>query len=306
MKADTEVLWAGETIAREMVEAAVAKQCKDSLAAGTRFVWMNLRHTLLPSAACRGVVSTAELEKAWRRWGHADPCAARAHADGFDDDLYGDAADRAALEALAETPREAVLSERQEARQAAAAAAAATAAAAAAAEEEEEAEEAPRPAKKSRVDSFKLGSESVTRQQLEAVVAAERAAGRDIVWAVLWSKLLPTGSSKPSNTKNIRRSWERWHPEEAEEEEAEEGEAAEAEDTLHTIGEVKVSAAALNAAVEAHTNTEDGWRTCDWDAAAAAAAPRSGMLPDAAARLAKKLWEDHNKQEGAPAPAPAA
>ena len=38
-------------------------------------------------------------------------------------------------------------------------------------------------------------------------------------------------------------------------------------------------------------------------AAAAAAAPRSGMLPDAAARLAKKLWEDHNKQEGAPAPA---
>jgi hypothetical protein len=148
MKSDYQVSWAGEVIAREVLEAAVAKQCKDSLAAGTRFVWMNLRHTLLPPAACRGVVSTAELEKAWRRWGHADPCAARAHADGFDDDLYGDAADRAALEALAETAREAELDRRLRARQAAAAAPAATAAAAAAAaeEEEEEAEEAPRPA----------------------------------------------------------------------------------------------------------------------------------------------------------------
>jgi hypothetical protein len=308
MTSDRQVSWAGEVIAREVLEAAVAKQCKDCLAAGTRFDWMELRHLLSPGAR-RGVASAADLVKAWQGWKHADPCAPRTHADGYDDDLYGDEADRAALDAMAETRREAVLSERREARQAAAAAVAATAVAAAAAAEEEEEEDEEEPsAKKSRADTFKLGSETVTRQQLEAVVASERAAGRAIVWAGLWSKLLARGGSKPTNTKNIRRNWERWHPDEAAEEAGDEGEAEakeeeEAKDALFSFGEAKVSAAALNEAVAAHTKTADGRRTCEWEAAAAAAAPSSGMMPDAAARLAKRLWEGHNKQAGAPAPA---
>jgi len=312
MTSDRQVSWAGEVIAREVLEAAVAKQCKDNLAVGTRFDWMQLKHLLSPGAR-RGVASAADLVKAWQGWKHADPCAPHAHADGYDDAQHGGAADRVELNALAETAGEAVFSERRGARQAAAAAVAATAAAAAAAEEEEEEEEeeaeAPS-AKKSRADTFKLGSESVTRQQLEAVVASERAAGRAIVWAGLWSKLLPKDSAKPTNTKNIRRNWDRWHPDEAAEEAGDEGEAEakeeeEAKDALFSFGEAEVCAAALNSAVAAHTQTADGRRTCNWEAAAAAAAPSSGMMPDAAARLAKRLWEDHNKQEGAPAPAPA-
>ena len=120
------------------------------------------------------------------------------------------------------------------------------------------------------------------------------------MWASLWKTLLPEGSTKPGNTKQIRRAWRRWHPEEAsegEEEPEEDGEARE-----FCIGLATVGAAALNAAVAAATKTTGGRRTCDWAAAAAAAAPGSGMLADVAGRLAKEAWETFNKQEGAPAP----
>lgn len=60
------------------------------------------------------------------------------------------------------------------------------------------------------------------------------------------------------------------------------------------IGLASVSAAALNTAVAAATQTLNGRRTCDWAAAAAAAAQGSGMLADAAGRLVKEAW-DGNK-----------
>jgi hypothetical protein len=119
------------------------------------------------------------------------------------------------------------------------------------------------------------------------------------VWASLWKTLLPAGSAKPGNTKQIRRAWQRWHPGETSEgeEEPEDGEAKE-----FRIGLAKVGAAALNAAVAAATQTSNGRRTCDWAAAAAAAAPGSGMLAEAAGQLAKEAWETFNEQDGAPAP----
>ena len=51
------------------------------------------------------------------RWGHPDPCAAAGRSpDGYGPDLYGDEEDRARLEAMPETMREAELYEWGEAR----------------------------------------------------------------------------------------------------------------------------------------------------------------------------------------------
>lgn len=151
-------------------------------------------------------------------------------------------------------------------------------------------------------DTFRLGKHDVSRQALEAAVASARGGpgGPRLVWASLWKTLLPEGRTKPGNTKQIRRAWQRWHPEEAsegEEEPEDDGEAREFRIGLATVG-----AAALNAAVAAATMTTAGRRTCDWAAAAAAAAPGSGMLAEAAGQLVKEAWETFNKQEGAPAP----
>ena len=303
--------WGGETLARETVEAAVAKQRKDSLAAGRRFDWKELKHLL--SSGARGVAaSTAELETAWKRWGHADPCAPRVYADGYDDEGYGDGADRAALDAMAETAREAVLAKRLEARQEAEADAAAAAEGAAREEEEEEeeAEEAPRPAKKARGEAdFRLGSVLVTREKLEAVVSAERAAGRTIVWAALWSKLLEPGSSRPTNTKNIRRNWERWHPDEEAGDEGEAAAGAEAEEeeeedvpegALHTIGGVQLTTEAINAAAARVTKTTGGLTTTDWAAATEELLPGSGVFGE---QLLQMKWSSINKAVAPPKPA---
>ena len=124
-----------------------------------------------------------------------------------------------------------------------------------------------------------------------------------MVWASLWRTLLPAGSAKPGNVKQIRRAWQRWHPEESEgEEEPVDGAEPAEEAKEFRIGLVTVGVASLNAAVAAATHTSNGRRTCDWAAAAAAAAPGSGMLAEAATLVAREAWEEINKQAGAPAP----
>jgi hypothetical protein len=244
---------------------------------------------------------------AWKRWGHPDPCAAPAHLpDGYGPDLYGDEEDLARLEAMPETMREAELYERGEARRRSLEGAGGAAARAV----EAGAAEAP-PAKVARrgEDTFRLGKHNIPREALEAAVANAcgepgGTPGPHLVWASLWKTLLPAGSAKPGNTKQIRRAWQRWHPEETSEGEEEPVDGAEpAEEAKEfRIGLVTVGVASLNAAVAAATHTSNGRRTCDWAAAAAAVAPGSGMLAEAAALVARETWEEINKQAGAPAP----
>jgi hypothetical protein len=295
------VHWCGEPLSRAAIEDAVRCALATHRATGTPFDWTELKTLLSP--ASRGFATSGNvLAVAWKRWGHPDPCAAPVHLpDGYGPDLYGDEEDRARLEAMPETMREAELYERGEARRRSLEGAGG----AAAAVEEAGAAEAP-PAKVARrgEDTFRLGKHNIPREALEAAVANACGEpggppGPHLVWASLWKTLLPAGSAKPGNTKQIRRAWQRWHPEETSEgeEEPEDGEAKE-----FRIGLAKVGAAALNAAVAAATQTSNGRRTCDWAAAAAAAAPGSGMLAEAAGQLAKEAWETFNEQDGAPAP----
>ena len=298
------VYWCGEPLRRAAIEDAVRCALATHRAAGTPFDWTELKSLLSP--ASRGFATSGNvLAVAWKRWGHPDPCAAPAHLpDGYGPDLYGDEEDRARLEAMPETMREAELYERGEARRRSLEGAGDTAAAV----EEAGAAEAP-PAKVARrgEDTFRLGKHDISREALEAAVANARGepGGPNLVWASLWKTLLPVGSAKPGNTKQIRRAWQRWHPEEeseGEEEEPVKGAEPADEAREFRIGLVNVGAAALNAAVAAATQTSNGRRTCDWAAAAAAAAPGSGMQAEAAAQLAKEAWEEINQQMGAPTP----
>ena len=299
-KFDT-VYWCGEPLRRAAIEDAVRCALATHRAAGTPFDWTELKSLLSP--ASRGFCTSGNvLAVAWKRWGHPDPCAAPAHLpDGYGPDLYGDEEDRARLEAMPETMREAELYERGEARRRSLEGAGGAAAAV------EDAGAAP-PAKVARrgEDTFRLGKHDISREALEAAVAnaSGEHGGPHLVWASLWKTLLPAGSAKPGNTKQIRRVWQRWHPEEESEGEEEPVKGAERVDEAREfrIGLVNVGAAALNAAVAAATQTSNGRRTCDWAAAAAAAAPGSGMLADAAAQLAKEAWEEINQQMGAPTP----
>jgi hypothetical protein len=72
----------------------------------------------------------------------------------------------------------------------------------------------------------------VTREALEAAVAGARAAGGAFVWTRLWDKLLPAGSTKPGNVKQIKRAWARWHPDEEEDEDEDEDEDEAAQEVV--------------------------------------------------------------------------
>jgi len=214
-KFDT-VTWCGEPLHRAAIEDAVRCALETHRATSTPFDWTELK-TLLSPASRGFATSGSVLAAAWTRWGHTDPCAAPAHLpDGYGPDLYGDEEDRARLEAMPETMREAELYERGEARRRSLEGAGG----AAAAVEEAGAAEAP-PAKVARrgEDTFRLGKHDISREALEAAVAnaCGEPGGPNLVWASLWKTLLPVGSAKPGNTKQIRRAWQRWHPEETSE-----------------------------------------------------------------------------------------
>jgi hypothetical protein len=168
------VHWCGEPLSRAAIEDAVRCALATHRATGTPFDWTELKTLLSP--ASRGFATSGSVfAAAWTRWGHPDPCAAPAHLpDGYGPDLYGDEEDRARLEAMPETMREAELYERGEARRRSLEGAGGAAARAV----EAGAAEAP-PAKVARrgEDTFRLGKHNIPRDALEAAVANGRSFG---------------------------------------------------------------------------------------------------------------------------------